>query len=669
MIGQSGPSLLNHPSAAVEPASEEPARGGGKSENAGAFAKVLLVGEGPAAGMDLEAPPEVRSIDPSVRGAASAAEATAPRARTAADEAFASKAALDEAVSSSASTVIVPNEYSVSADDFRTNVKSTDASKYSNDFAANANLVARTGDDQLTARIAAQTMDGIGASKTITEGPNAPGRAPSTDADTDVVANLATPSVTTDGSRPELKKREVAPTVSTADDTEPSNDEAVLAADRKEKTTYGATATEATGARFLSGSSYPGQVAPTSDLGLTSLPGKPSFGAENLPASGPKAPVSMPVPTGLEPEAKIDGELAPPFGANPKPVEAAAASTEVPTQSTPKLSAATAEVGKGSMDAPDSMARQGVSQTQAQSAILNSAQLAEAGSDTLQTALQATSNGTAEFDVAVSDMRRAGPDRLPLDGANRPGEQGPAIVNAQQRGSQTPDQRLDPTPAPSINNVQQQATRQDVPNSPASGTAHSPNDATRAGATSDGAGNVVQRPSTAPQPGLALSALTPSLSDVQQLGQVALAGPAPAGLAIAEAQAAPPAQSAADPKAVSQQITQAIVRLDGARTEVTLDPVELGRVSLTFVTKDEGITVIVTADRPETADLLRRNSDQLQRDLSNVGYEGVELDFDGNHDDRRAQFAEDKRDRIGGSGEEAATLQLVRLETGLDIRI
>ncbi len=124
-----------------------------------------------------------------------------------------------------------------------------------------------------------------------------------------------------------------------------------------------------------------------------------------------------------------------------------------------------------------------------------------------------------------------------------------------------------------------------------------------------------------------------------------------------------------EPRAVVQQVTQAVVRMDGARTEITLDPVELGRVSLTFVTREEGVSITVTADRPETADLLRRNSEQLQRDLLNAGYDNVDLGFsqgDGGSDNHQAE----QPAKGAGTAQAAGVTYGARWsEAGLDIRI
>ena len=124
-----------------------------------------------------------------------------------------------------------------------------------------------------------------------------------------------------------------------------------------------------------------------------------------------------------------------------------------------------------------------------------------------------------------------------------------------------------------------------------------------------------------------------------------------------------------DSKQIAQQINQAIIRMDGARTEVMLDPVELGRVSLTFITKDEGVTVLINADRSETADLLRRNGEQLQRDLSESGYAGVELEFDQSDDPHRDQSKPDGFNEAASTQSLSFSYDANSITSGLDIRI
>lgn len=75
-----------------------------------------------------------------------------------------------------------------------------------------------------------------------------------------------------------------------------------------------------------------------------------------------------------------------------------------------------------------------------------------------------------------------------------------------------------------------------------------------------------------------------------------------------------------------RQLADAIVRTHEGRIEILLDPVELGRVTVTLGTDDQGGLGIVT-ERPETRDLIHRHSEQLLRDLRENGMPDARLDF------------------------------------------
>ncbi len=79
---------------------------------------------------------------------------------------------------------------------------------------------------------------------------------------------------------------------------------------------------------------------------------------------------------------------------------------------------------------------------------------------------------------------------------------------------------------------------------------------------------------------------------------------------------------------VSAQIGLAI-RADrtGDRIELRLDPPELGRVSIHFTANDGGLSAVVSADRADVAELMRRHSETLLRELQNAGYRSVSLEF------------------------------------------
>lgn len=105
----------------------------------------------------------------------------------------------------------------------------------------------------------------------------------------------------------------------------------------------------------------------------------------------------------------------------------------------------------------------------------------------------------------------------------------------------------------------------------------------------------------------------------------------------------PTAPGAADPSAspspqvpaLGPQLAEAVARFPDRPVELTLSPEELGRVRLTLSTSDAGLVLTVSAERPETLDLMRRNIDQLARDFREIGFSDLSFSF--TQQDRRPQ--------------------------------
>jgi len=92
--------------------------------------------------------------------------------------------------------------------------------------------------------------------------------------------------------------------------------------------------------------------------------------------------------------------------------------------------------------------------------------------------------------------------------------------------------------------------------------------------------------------------------------------------------AAPRAHPAAPaPRDVAAQITLGIVAAADPRVEIRLDPPELGRVEIRLTGVDGALQAVVLAERPETQEFLRRNAEELVRDLVEAGYGRVSLEF------------------------------------------
>ncbi len=81
--------------------------------------------------------------------------------------------------------------------------------------------------------------------------------------------------------------------------------------------------------------------------------------------------------------------------------------------------------------------------------------------------------------------------------------------------------------------------------------------------------------------------------------------------------------------AIRDQIIAGVTSRHGdAKLEIRLDPPELGRVTIGFE-KDgaDMVRAVISADTPETLDLMRRHADIFQRALEDQGFEGLDLHF------------------------------------------
>lgn len=89
------------------------------------------------------------------------------------------------------------------------------------------------------------------------------------------------------------------------------------------------------------------------------------------------------------------------------------------------------------------------------------------------------------------------------------------------------------------------------------------------------------------------------------------------------------------------QIADGLVRHPERPVEITLNPEELGRVKFRLHAGEGNISVIVTVERGETIDLMRRHIDVLAQEFRRLGYEGIGFEFrqsgnGANHQNRRA---------------------------------
>lgn len=78
---------------------------------------------------------------------------------------------------------------------------------------------------------------------------------------------------------------------------------------------------------------------------------------------------------------------------------------------------------------------------------------------------------------------------------------------------------------------------------------------------------------------------------------------------------------------LAEAITAAGPGSDGSGIEITLATEELGQVRLSLHQGERGLTVQVQAERPETAELIRRHLPDLDRDLRDLGHGSVAFSF------------------------------------------
>lgn len=120
---------------------------------------------------------------------------------------------------------------------------------------------------------------------------------------------------------------------------------------------------------------------------------------------------------------------------------------------------------------------------------------------------------------------------------------------------------------------------------------------------------------------------------------------------------------------VMRQIAEVANRMSDGGVELRLSPEELGTVRMQFVTTEQGLTVNIQADRPETLDLIRKNIDQLARDLAHSGFENAGFSFgDDGSQGHQNQFGSRGGDPVV---EEVAVVkpQQTAPQDGLDIRV
>ncbi len=143
----------------------------------------------------------------------------------------------------------------------------------------------------------------------------------------------------------------------------------------------------------------------------------------------------------------------------------------------------------------------------------------------------------------------------------------------------------------------------------------------------------------------------------------------PAAQSLSEtrgAQASTPAATPAraeTPAPVMRQISESLHRLADGGVEIQLRPEELGRVRMQMVQGEHGLTVMVSAERGETLDLMRRHIDQLARALQDMGYSGTQFSFSGGQGQRGGPKSGLASEPSAGASSAAEPAQPARRDT------
>ncbi|MEO9781674.1 MAG: flagellar hook-length control protein FliK [Sedimentitalea sp.] len=117
---------------------------------------------------------------------------------------------------------------------------------------------------------------------------------------------------------------------------------------------------------------------------------------------------------------------------------------------------------------------------------------------------------------------------------------------------------------------------------------------------------------------------------------------------------------------------EVLTREPGKVVEIALNPEELGRVRMALSQSDAGVTVVITSERPETLELMRRHIEQLSQEFLKLGYEQASFEFDSEGsggDDRSPKSGGARTDTTGDASETHHIMPARLIQTGLDLRL
>ena len=183
---------------------------------------------------------------------------------------------------------------------------------------------------------------------------------------------------------------------------------------------------------------------------------------------------------------------------------------------------------------------------------------------------------------------------------------------------------------------------------------------------------------------------TPAFSSVGTAGQMLLPNDqfsehgAESGLGPPDQRSGtPPTPIAIDGKVTTSPLGTTVVRQiceavqsGGNKAEdgidLRLNPEELGHIRFRMVNGEQGFVIQITADRPETLELLRRHIEQLGRSLSELGYDNPGFEFGGDASKSNSHGKNPQpliEQQVAMEPGPVTHLQLKITDGGLDLRI
>lgn len=95
--------------------------------------------------------------------------------------------------------------------------------------------------------------------------------------------------------------------------------------------------------------------------------------------------------------------------------------------------------------------------------------------------------------------------------------------------------------------------------------------------------------------------------------------------------------SQAEARFIAHQLGAHLSNQKDRTTTIRLSPEELGQVRMTLRTSETGLTLAISAERPETSEMMRRNIDVLAQEFQSLGFENLNFQFSDEASDKNTE--------------------------------